>query len=188
MKNNIAMKKINGFTLVEMLVSLAIFVTIIAIVGGIYTTFVQKQRDQLGMQNVQQDVQNFFDTLEREVRTGYGDQFALSPAPTPSLHFFNQGQIEVTYDKSGGKITRKEASGTPVAITSDRTWIQELKFIVPSKSDGTTSVFNGGVPYLTGMPTRVTVLVKACVDKDEYHCISAQTSLSVRQLGPMPLP
>lgn len=166
-----------GFTLVEMLVSLAIFVIVTAIVGGIYTTFVQKQRDQLGQQNVQQDIQNFFDTLEREVRTGYGDKFAIISG---SLVFNNQESLEVTYAKNGSnQITR---NNTP--ITSDRTYVKELKFLVPSTS---TKVDDGsGYSYLAGVPTRVTVLVEACVDISGKNCLSTQTSLSIRQFKPMP--
>jgi len=179
------MKKNNGFTLVEMIVALSIFVIITAIVGGVYVTFVQKQRDQLGQQNVQQDIQNFFDILEREVRTSYGETFPdASNTIHSSLQFNNQNGsgTEVSYSKNAdNKIERAVNGGSGVAITSDRTFVKDLKFMIPSKSnasaDGT---------YLVDMPTRVTVLVTACVDKDANGCFSTQTSLSVRQFKPMP--
>lgn len=176
MKKNIVMRKNAGFTLVEMLVSLAIFIIVTAIVGSIYTTFVQKQRDQLGQQNVQQDVQNFFDTLEREVRTGYGDTFpSATNVSASSLTFKNQEKIDVTYKlDAANKIERNN-----VVITSGRTYIEKLQFIVPSKS-----VKSSDGLYLTGMPTRVTVLVRACADKAGNGCFSTQTSLSVRQFTP----
>jgi len=181
MNINILKNKIGGFTLVEMLVSLAVFVIVTAIVGGIYTTFVQKQRDQLGMQNVQQDVQNFFDTLEREIRTGYGDTFVVNNTATSSSLVFNNQEkdsVEYGWDNTENKVKRGGAS-----ITSDRTYIQQLNFIVPSIS---VAAGDATYSYLTGPSTRVTVLVKACVDKADNNCLSTQTSLSIRQFKPMP--
>lgn len=180
MRKNVAINKINGFTLVEMLVSLAIFVIVLAIVGSTYMTFVKKQREQLGQQNVQQDIQNFFDTLEREIRTGFGDTVVVNSSG--SLTFYNQEKVSVTYMQAGGKIKRREFGGSADTITSDRTWIDQFKFIVPSASVKTTD--SGGNSYLTGMATRITVLIKACVDKAGNSCFSTQTSLSVRQLTP----
>jgi len=189
MKKNTMTKKIRGFTLVEILVSLAIFIIVTAIVGGIYTMLVQKQRDQLGMQNVQQDIQNFFDTLEREVRTGYGEEFSLVSGDVHFLNITNQNGLAVWYNVykplPGGGISSdvyqiwRWQGGDVKPITSGRTYIESLRFIIPSKSSST-----GSPSYLVGPSTRVTVLVKACVDKPGNSCILAQTSLAVRQLTP----
>jgi len=185
MKKNIYKINIGGFTLVEMLVALMIFVIVLAITGGVYTTFVQKQRDQLGQQNVQQDVLNFFDMLEREIRTSYGETFPdASNTSLNSLSFNNQNGDtgRVTYSKNANnQIERSEDGGPGLVVTSNRTYVKDLKFLVPSKS-----ILSDDGTYLTGMPTRVTVLVNACVDKDNVSCFSTQTSLSVRQFKPMP--
>jgi prepilin-type N-terminal cleavage/methylation domain-containing protein len=191
MKKNITKNKIGGFTLVEVLVSLAIFVIVTVIVGGTYMTFVQKQRDQLGMQSVQQDVQNFFDTLEREVRTGYGDVDENGEGDKVEtnggyLRFKNQGGNYVMH-RTNPQHQIIRSTGTPEVVSSDRTYIQELKFSVPNVA-GRKSDFNDGINYLYGMPTRVTVFVKACVDKPDNNCFTAQTSLSFRQLKPAPTP
>lgn len=186
------MKKIfsqKGFTLVEMLVAVGIFALVIAVAGGVFVGFVSKQRVQLRQYALQQDIYNFFDILDREIKTGYGDTFESDP--NSELSFFNQGQnrvdtseipnIRSEYRLNQGAIEYRFGSDWE-KITSNNTEIKKLNFII---SDGTLTATSDG--SLVGSPMRVTVSLEACPkDGAPEECINAQTTVTCRQTSSHP--
>lgn len=87
------MKKTSkGFTLFELLVAASVFIVLVGLAGGIFSFYVQKNRDQQATQRVQQDLQNFVEVIDREIRTGYGHTFSTHGVLTGSniLSLVNQ--------------------------------------------------------------------------------------------------
>ena len=57
-----------GYTLIEVVVALGIFVAIAAIATGVFTSVVRVQRGTLGIQNAEQEMRRFQDLFSRDVR------------------------------------------------------------------------------------------------------------------------
>lgn len=183
------MKKIispKGFTLVEVLVAVAIFASVMAVAGSVFVGFVSKQRVQLRQYALQQDIFNFFDMLDREIKTGYGDTFDPN---SNVLSFYNQTQNKTAVPSPNKKSSYRMQNGAIVyqlggdseKITSNNTEIKSLKFTL---SDTKPTVLNGS---LVGSPMRVTVSLKACPkDGAATECVDVQTTITCRQVLPHP--
>jgi len=170
--------KQKGFTLLEVVVASAIFGVLIVLISGIFVSMVKGNRERLGQQVLQQDIQNFFETLDREARTGFGDTFTASSSDT--LEFKNQALEEVTYtlDSAGG-VGIVKRSGTE--LTSSKTDVRELAFY----ADAATA--DGDILTKLGM---ITVSLYACPaatpSGEDSGCIRFQTTVTSRQSKPAP--
>lgn len=193
---------IKGFSLIELIVAASIFVGVLAFVGGTFSLFVAKQRQQISQQLLQQEVQNFFDVIDREARTAYGETFESSGCvPVNScIQFMNQEQkyvvspqvaVKSEYALSGPATdgTRKinymdKITNLPVPLTSDNVNVTDLKFSwigVSVASDGTKN-------YLSGVAPRLTISVTVCEKTNSTSCLHAQTTISSRQTRPIDAP
>lgn len=185
-----------GLTLIEIVVGIGIFVSLIGMVGGAYLAMMRTQGEQIQIQYVIGDINNFFEILDREIRTGYGHTFQKYGN---GLELVNQYGDCVRYelDANAGKIMRTAWDGwdsvngqcsTPTAvpdtITSERTDITHVSFGPVVRSD-----IKEAVTYR--QQGRVTVLVGACprnVDditswQDDGRCVTVQTTVTSRQFS-----
>jgi type II secretory pathway pseudopilin PulG len=197
MKKNI---KLNlGFTLFELLVAMFIFMLLLGTIMGIYVLSVKHMRKQLNSQTLQQDVQNLFETLDREVRTAYGNTFFPLDPSSPDFTFVNQAGSCITYKTESNQAKRfeyaREADGScnsasatsAIVLHSNRTVINGMAFNIvasgvvdePSEDD-----------YLTGEQGKVSLSLKACPRDftSDADCINFQTSVASRQIKPVSTP
>lgn len=185
----------DGFTLVESLIAVSIFVILLGGLGGVYTTFSRTHRELRAQQRLQQDLQSFFEVLDREVRTGFGTTFA-GGGTTFSLQ--NQNLQCVTYTLDQGRLYRAADTGagctvpgTPQPLTSRSTEILRLAFsaIKTPGVDNNGTLADTGDDLLKGQQGRVTVSLKACPKSrsSDTECIVIQTTITSRQYGPPPL-
>lgn len=65
--------KYSGFTLLEMLISISIFMIFLGIVSGSYTSLVSANRSANDVQKLYHDVRDVFDTISTEIRSGVID-------------------------------------------------------------------------------------------------------------------
>lgn len=110
--------KPTGFTLIEMIVAVGIFVIILQIVAGAYGRFVSIEREGIGQQEMQEDIRLFLQLFNREARTGFGNTF--QPVIVPKgLVFRNQENSCVLYYAAQGRIFRTDTEGLNPAVAPD---------------------------------------------------------------------
>ena len=99
------MKKISGFTLIEILVALAIFSVVISMVVGIFISGSNSQRKILELHTVQREGSYLMETVSRELRT------AVDISPTQE----NNNDSNIEFTNYVGKLVRyckAEADGS----------------------------------------------------------------------------
>lgn len=165
-----------GYTLVEIIVAVSVFALLLGSAGGVYLSFTRGQRSNLGQATVLGEIETFFESLERDLRTGFGTTFASTGN---SFSFTNQDRQNVSYQLSGTRI-RRLANGVGGFVSSPRMAVRELTFAALS-----STVDPGPPPILTGAQGRVTVRLRACPSGvNDGRCIIAQTTLTSRQYVP----
>jgi prepilin-type N-terminal cleavage/methylation domain-containing protein len=179
-----------GFTVVELLVAMSVFTILIGGLGGFYVTFVHQQRAQLAREKMQEDALNVLETLDREIRTGYGSTFAVSDNGT-TLFLKNQEEDCVQYKKSGSALVRIEknihpctdtGTASPDKLTSRHTDVRRVLFRTqanpPVDTDPPDSQIDGG------QQGRVTIFLQTCppgVSDNNPSCLDVQTTVTSRQ-------
>lgn len=126
-------RRANGFTLIELMVSISIFLTSIIVVTSVFLLSFSTQRRAFAERRVVDALRSGLEVMAREVRTGIG--FANCPFGCSSLAFKNDEDKNVTYALSSGCVTRSvdALSGciTPSAVT-----VENLNFIVSGAGAG----------------------------------------------------
>ncbi|MFA6098831.1 MAG: prepilin-type N-terminal cleavage/methylation domain-containing protein [Patescibacteria group bacterium] len=153
-------KNQNGFTLIEMIISLSIFVMTILAAINVYLIINNSQRKVVAMQRVQDDLRYVFETLAQQVRLGsinysfYADNgielYPQAGVTNKILAIFNQSGEEIYFRQEGDGVQycKVEIAGdcdlatgtgwfdiTPVGVS-----ISQLQFIItPSANPFTPS-------------------------------------------------
>lgn len=171
-------QKINkkGFTLIEMLVSVALFSVIILSATRIFQLVVRSQRNAIASQTLQENIKYFFEVVSRETRMSIrtsgnclslpnGEVFAVN-AENTELYLKNEKRECVTYSVSDGRF-QIDRDGTSGYLTPSIMTISDLKFII---DDG------------PAMQPRVTIhFISSTVGiNEEEVTLNMQTTLSSR--------
>jgi len=155
--------KQGGFTLIEMIVALSIFVMIILIVVNVFVVINNTQRKTVAMQRVQDDVRYLLEAVAQEIRLGtinyahYGDmEYDLHELDTEGefvLALTNQADEQIFFRRSPGalgpgtgtKVQYCSEAGTGVCdeeagtgwydITPESVEITNLRFIITPSAD-----------------------------------------------------
>lgn len=160
-----------GFTIIELLVAMALFITIMIMVSVIFITAIRSERGITALIAANDSVFLTLEQMAREIRVGRG--FAVSNMP-PKISFTNTvgDLIEYSYVTGGplGWIERSVNGGPPQKITADNVNISDFDIIARGQavSDGfptritlTLSVGTLGVPSVanafTDIQTTITV-------------------------------
>ncbi|MDP3685347.1 MAG: type II secretion system protein [bacterium] len=178
------MKRESGFTLIEVVVATSMFLILIGTVMGIFTTFTRQQRFGIAKATLLGEAQNVIETLEREIRTGFGDTFDCIPPLIPpqrtcaenGLTLKNQKGAQVVYQYDGSRITRDG-----VALTGTAVEIRKFKAYVRR-----AGIHQDSTPSVLSEQGRVTIHMKVCpkgID-DDRRCLLLQTTLTSRQYQP----
>lgn len=148
-------RKEGGFTIVELLVAIAVFSTVISIAAGGFVTALKTQRQTAALISANSNVSLIIEQMMREIRTGYdfcqNNQSCLEGGD--DMISFTKGDGErVTYCLANSAIYRGSAVGICDTanfqkITADNVFVRSLKFLV-----------KGGSPNDNLQP-RVTILV-----------------------------
>ncbi|MDO8512717.1 MAG: prepilin-type N-terminal cleavage/methylation domain-containing protein [bacterium] len=195
-------EKNSGFSLIELMVAGSIFILVLGFVGGIFSMFVSRQKQQVDTQLLQQEVQNFLEVIERDVRTAYGEKFNDPNASSnQSISFMNQEQkftlpvserVEHQYSLKTdmvenwiGRVYYNDGSGSlsmPIPITSDKINVTNLEF---KWNKGKFATDSSGNHYLTGVPLRLTIALEVCRRDDLTSCLQTQATIASRQTKPI---
>ncbi len=174
-------QKNSGLTLIELMVSVALFSIVMTIVATAYIHMLSLDRRVRATNDVSNNLNFVVDTMARSIRTGSAYQCPGSSAPNcpspsgqSSFTFVDDQEKTVQYDLNSGQIRECYDTGcsfTP--ITDPRITISSLTFFV--KGVGNTD---------TAQPF-VTFIIKGSINVDPQQspvAFSIQTSAVQRQI------
>ena len=153
-----------GFTIIELMVAVTIFVVVVSISSSIFINSLRTQRQVLALMASNDNASLTIEQLAREMRTG--SQFQIN-GRGDRLQFFNAVGQPVVYELSGQQIMRNSQ-----AVTAGNVSIKYLLFNLM-----------GETPE-DGVSTRVTInLGVGAVGKNlEDFVTNIQTTVAVRSL------
>ncbi|MBI1960806.1 MAG: prepilin-type N-terminal cleavage/methylation domain-containing protein [Candidatus Liptonbacteria bacterium] len=181
-----------GFTIIELLTSVALFLVITSIASGGFIRALRSQRALFELLSANSNSSLTIEQMTREIRTGYnfctaGFQCAdatdlnggLNGIEARSVTFINESNQIITYDVSDGAIRRKVGlAAVPQKVTAENVNISNLRFIIQNKATDVSAE-----PSPDGQ-TRVTILFSASGRGRDVEAIvfHFQTTVSPRQL------
>lgn len=150
-----------GFTIIELLVAMTVFLIVVAITSGIFIRTIRTQRIITDMSMSLNNITLALEQIAREARTGY-----MFKTPSDNeLEFINAQGRSVEYLLSDGQIQRSVDDNDPSPITSKETAIERLGFKIKNDSD----------------PAFITITVRAASEGNIK--VDLQTSVSSRVIG-----
>jgi len=160
-----------GFTIIELIISTALFVTLVSISSG---AFVQTLRNQRIVTRLSESMSNttfVIEQISREIRTGFSFNVSGGSNGGDKLQFINSSGETISYKLIDSGIARCEGSSCASdnkydALTSERVEIDNLKFIPQGVSSG------------DGEPPRITILISILGGNDIK--VQLQTTISSR--------
>jgi type II secretory pathway pseudopilin PulG len=121
--------KNSGFTLVELTVTMGIFVSVIFLVLSIFMNSIKVQRNVASQTTILDNLSLVIEQMAREIRTG--TSFPEPKGPVSSLQFTNSQIEDVVYAKSGkGDYIEKTTKNKTVRLTADDIKIKTLIFYI----------------------------------------------------------
>lgn len=130
-------KNNKGFTLVEMLVSIALFAIVLVITLGSIMTIVDVNRKSQSLTIVMNDLNFALENITRSVKTG---DIQVADSNTPRelyvIEDLKNQKRDVKYIFEGGSIKRQvrddntEPWGQAVSVTSDQIKIEDASFLI----------------------------------------------------------
>lgn len=166
-----------GFTLIEMIVSVAIFATVVLIAVGALLSIIDVNRKANELRVVMENLNFAIESIARDVRTGtdYGctRNRPRNCSDKTKLFFTDQEGRSVRYAKADDAITRQVNSGDAVPITSSEIFIEDVHFWVTGVGA------DGEQPRVL-----MTVQGMAGVEGKNETRFSLQTTISQRDTDP----
>ncbi|MEK7137977.1 MAG: type II secretion system protein [Patescibacteria group bacterium] len=162
--------KSSGYTLIELLVAMSVFVIITSIAIGGYVRGIKTSRQAAALAAANSNVASALEQMMRELRVGFG----ITSCPNGCIEFYNLPATslsplkkKITYRINGERIERGEDNNFNFIIDSN-VKISKLVFEFPSLP----------VEY----PTRVTIQIGIQTDEPgvEGGVINLQTTVSAR--------
>ncbi len=148
----------SGFSLMEMLVSVAIFSVLILIALSIFQYVVKGQRNAIATQSVQESMRFALEMISKELRSAIKSNDVCDGGTTftnnkvyntiianDALYFKNKYGECVHYYLSGGQLMI-DREGTALAITPDEVVISALRFSI---TDNVVNDFHSLQPTVT---------------------------------------
>jgi prepilin-type N-terminal cleavage/methylation domain-containing protein len=145
-----------GFTLVELLVSIALFAILVSIAAGGFVNALRTERQAAAMMAAQSNVSIAFEQMTRETRTGYlfcHDAGSSVPSAAcnactidvithvwtcpNTLEYYNANGEKVDYTLDVNGVINRAVNGGPAqAITGDNVSIRYLNFTIYGNIEG----------------------------------------------------
>lgn len=158
-----------GFTIVEMLISMTLFLVIVGISIGGFVRALRAQQNIISLIASNDNASLSLEQMARELRTGK----ALTVTPPSTLRFQLASGQTVTYSLNNNQLMR-EIGGVSSVITASNVFVHHLNFYL------TTSDING-------RPTqpRITITIRVSSPKRDIRDVytDLQTTISPRVLN-----
>lgn len=144
----------SGFTLMEMLISISVFMLFVGIVAGTYISLVKANNEANNMQKLYRETRNIFDSIASEIKNGAIDYSCVNPdIDVYCIENQNDGEKKVLgvlrkdkqtralFKLKNGKILFQEQTRDPSGISwvytadwqelsSEKSDAEELKFLI----------------------------------------------------------
>ncbi len=145
----VALRSSSGFTVLELVVAMGIFITLMGIISGIFVGSIRSQRTLVELIAANDTANLALEQITREIRTGREFCIPASlPATLPGscsgtlnqsniLAFQNANGATVVYRLENNVIERSEnggAIGTFFSLTGNRVFVEKLQFYIVSES------------------------------------------------------
>ncbi len=146
----------SGFTLIEALVSVAVFAIVVSIASGIYISVISVQKKSVSYEKTQRNARHAMETMARLSRMyaiDYEKYAELTNAGTSELYLKDPSSgKEVEFYLKDYSVKYKEGNASEQVLTSDDVDITRLKFYISP---------TGGESLSQNWPTRVTIVLEA---------------------------
>jgi len=174
-----------GFTLIEMIVSLAIFAFVVTAVAAAYLNIINIDRESRGLDDLVNSLSFSLDSMSRDIRTGTnyqcGGYGGTNCAVTPSSKFTfldSTGTNQVTYLLYKGQIG--ECSG---AAGSPCTPATATYFTDPNIDVETLAFYVNGVGLGDGVQPTVTFTIHGTLSTGPTNTVSFTTQTTATERG-----
>ncbi len=87
-----------GFTLIEMIIALGVFVILMTSIAGVFLVVQRSQRTSLVKERLQTDARYILDTMVGDIRTGAPD-YSVAPSPT-TLNVKDEDGARILYQRA----------------------------------------------------------------------------------------
>jgi prepilin-type N-terminal cleavage/methylation domain-containing protein len=171
-------KKEHGFTLVEIMVSVSIFLIIVTISMGAILGVFSANRKARSQKTIMNNLNLSLEAMSREMRFGSKYHCGSGPITTTqdcnsgdtSVSFLSQDGKQITYKLNGTSIEKSVDSSGLIPVTSSDVSILNLKFYVIGSTFGDT------------MQPKVIIVVKGYAGTKSRSDFSLETMVSQRQI------
>lgn len=174
-------KNNKGFTLIEMLVAVALFSIVLVVAMGAILTVIDANRKAQTLSSVMTNLNFAIESMTRSIKTGVDPELSGSgqvitvDANDLSSNSFNRQKVR--FSLLDGQIVRSINNATPVAITAPEVEISSLSFSLNGKGGSYTPAdFEQPVTLIA-----VEGVVK--ISNDIESSFKIQTSVSQRRLN-----
>lgn len=144
---NSQLKTNKGFTVIEMLVAVTLFIAVVGAVSAFFVRSLKTQRITVALMAVNDNISLALEQVAREVRTGFN--FCATPCTAAALYFTNSNGVAIGYAVHGGALARSENGGPLRPITAQNVAIDAFSVVVT------------GDPAGDGLQPRITVGISA---------------------------
>lgn len=153
-----------GFTVVELLVAITLFIVVVSIATGTFIQALRTQRSTVSLLAVNSNISLALEQISREIRTGRS--FSVSGG---ALNFTNAKNQSVFY-RLNGQALERVVDGAAGLITSSNVAVAKLDFILSGESS------------IDGLPTKITVVLRVGAPGTIGSPVNLQTTISSRIL------
>ncbi|MBU1102099.1 prepilin-type N-terminal cleavage/methylation domain-containing protein [Patescibacteria group bacterium] len=166
----------SGFTLLEILIAMAIFLIVIVVVAQIFSAGMGGVKRLFGRQNALDAARFVLESMSKEIRMS--DVLTGAGGPSASINIKNSKDCYVTYAFSGTVVTREVTSGAgctvgvlPVELTPDEVEITGSFWINIAATE------QARVTVTMNVKNKTTILTQQVQ-------VNLQTTISSRQYAP----
>lgn len=125
------MRQYRGFTIVELLVAVGLFLTLLAMLAGSFIEALRSERATLRLMAANDNAALTLEQMAREIRVG--TDFSLNG--NSELHFKDRTGIDIAYRAAEGRLEKRVGTlGTFTPITANTVRVASLRFALSGES------------------------------------------------------
>lgn len=159
----------SGFTMIELLVAMGVFIIIVGVSIGIFVRSLRTQRNIINLMAINNNASSAIEQMAREIRTGQSFS-SLGPS---GLKFVNYQGKDITYSWNiNTESLERGEGGVFKTLTASEVKIKRLQFILTGEDEP------------DNIPTRVTVILGVGSNQRDLTGVlnNIQTTISPRVL------
>lgn len=124
-----------GFTLIEMIMSVAVFTVVSLIAAGALLALADANRKAQAFKSVVNNLHFAVESIARNLRTGSGYTYTdvrggCESGYVNNISFTSQDDDSVSYELSGTQIVRRTNGGTAVGMTAPEVMVERFCFLI----------------------------------------------------------